>query len=208
MKSIAAFLCLVAFALPAAAQDAQPPPVDPDTLKNLPVPKWARAALASFSKPLHPVIGGVATNGGVGAGIGYNSPDEQRAFTTGKAMFTLRRFWSFEGEIGRRSLSRRSQIGAFAVVRDMGRLDYFGIGPGTDLDNRAAFGLREMTWGARGWFRLAPALRLGTSISAYKPDLRRTNSSSLRPIEAVFADESVPGLASDPLFGRYRAFIE
>ena len=48
-------------------------------------------------------------------------------------MVTVRRYWSLEGEVGRRSLSKRSQIGAFGAVRHMGRLDYFGIGPDTDL---------------------------------------------------------------------------
>ena len=123
-------------------------------------------------------------------------------------MFTLRRFWVLEGEVGRRTLSKRSQLTGFGAVRHMGRLDYFGIGPDTVLENRAAFRLRETTFGTRGWFRPTPGVRVGGSISAYKPDLGRTDSSTVRPIESVFTDVSVPGLAAEPLFGRYRAFVE
>lgn len=174
----------------------------------MPVPNWAKGIIDSFSKPLHPLIGGVATNGGVGAGVGYSSPEDNGWFQNARAMATLRRFWLFEGEVGRRPLSKRSQIGAFGAIRDMGSLDYFGIGPDTDLDNRAAFRLRETTFGTRGWFRPVPAIRVGGGISAYKPDVGPGNSRSIPQIEAVFTDGSAPGFSPEPTFGRYRGFVE
>ena len=206
MKIAAWLLCVLALPLPAVAQQAQTP--SSDDFADLPVPSWGKAVLDSFSKPLHPVIGGVATNGGVGLGVGYNSPEEFGWYRDGKAMFTVRRFWSLEGEIGRRSASKRSQIAAFGVVRDMGRLDYFGIGPDTVLGDRAAFALRETMIGTRGWIRPLPAVRLGGSVAAYLPDLGRTNSRRIRPIETVFPEASVPGFGAEPAFGRYRGFVE
>jgi Omp85 superfamily domain len=206
MKLAALFFSALLVPVTAAAQEPQAPAADSETVENLPVPSWGKAILDSFSKPLHPVIGGVATNGGVGVGVGYDSPDDQRWYQDGRAMFTVRRFWLLEGEVGRRSLSNRAQFGGFGAVRHMGRLDYFGIGPDTDLDDRAAFRLRETTFGARGWFRPMPAVRLGGTVSAYLPDVGRTNSSRIRPIESVFPD--VPGLLSEPTFGRYRGFVE
>ena len=117
----AALFCVLALPLSAAAQEAQT--ASSDTLEKLPVPAWGKAIADSFSKPLHPVIGGVATGGGIGAGIGYDSPRDASWFQNGKAMATYRRYWSLEGEAGRRYASKRSQIGAFGAVRDMGRLD-------------------------------------------------------------------------------------
>ena len=209
MRSAAVLLvCAIALPLPAAAQAPQAQPDSADAFENLPVPPWAKAIVESFSKPLHPIIGGVATNGGVGAGVGYTSPKDSNWFQNGKAMFTFRRFWSLEGEVGRRPPSNRHQIGAFGAVRHMGRLDYYGIGPDTTLDSRAAFRLRESTFGTRGWYRLFPKVRVGGTISAYIPDLGRSSSSRIRPIEEVFNDGSVPGLLAEPTFGRYRGFVE
>jgi hypothetical protein len=123
-------------------------------------------------------------------------------------MVTVRRFWSLEGEMGRRSVSKGSQIAAFAAVRHMPRLDYFGLGPNSSFDDRSGFRLRETTFGARGWFRAIPAVRLGGSVAAYIPDSGRGTSSSVPPIEQVFAPASVPGFDAEPTFGRYRGFVE
>jgi hypothetical protein len=208
MKTKALLLCALMVPLSAAAQSSQTSTNAPDDFGNLPIPSWGQEIIDSFSKPVHPVIGGIASGGGLGFGIGYDSPKDQRWFQEGEAMVTMRRYWSLEGEVGRRSLSERSQIGAFGAVRHMGRLDYFGIGPNSVFDDRSAFRLRETTFGARGWFRLAPAVRLGGSAAAYLPDLGLDSNPSVRSIEEVFSATSVPGLTAEPVFGRYRGFVE
>src|SRR5688500_14212388 len=109
MKLHALLLCALLLPLPAAGQNPQASDTDFD-FGDLPIPSWGRAILDSFSKPLHPVIGGVASSGGVGVGIGYDSPDDERWFREAEAMVTVRRYWSLEGEVGRRSRSKRSQI--------------------------------------------------------------------------------------------------
>jgi len=193
--------------LSAAAQNAQTADTGSD-FGDLPIPSWGQAILDSFSKPLHPVVGGVASSGGVGFGVGYDSPDDERWYREGEAMVTVRRYWSLEGELGRRSLSKRSQIGAFGAIRHMGRLDYFGIGPNTVFENRSAFRLRETSVGTRGWFRPVPAVRIGGSVAAYMPDLGRGTHPSVPSIEEVFEPAAIPGFAAEPTFGRYRGFVE
>jgi Omp85 superfamily domain len=205
MRVAALLVCVLMLPVVAAAQEATTSAAE---FEGLPIPSWGKAVLDSFSKPVHPVIGGVASNGGVGVGVGYNSPEDRTWYREAKAMFTLRRYWSLEGEFGRRSMSKRSQVAVFGAVRHMGRLDYYGIGPNTVRSDRAAFRLRETMVGSRGWVRPLPAVRLGGSISAYVPDLGRTTSRSRRPIEGVFAETSVPGFAAEPTFGRYRGFVE
>ena len=199
--------CALILPLSAAAQNAQTSDTDSD-FGDLPIPSWGEAILDSFSKPLHPVVGGVASSGGIGFGIGYDSPDDERWYREAEATVTVRRYWLLEGEVGRRSLSKRSQIGAFGAVRHMGRLDYFGIGPNTVFEDRSAFRLRETTFGARGWFHPAPPVRIGGSVAAYMPDLGRGAHPSVPSIEEVFAPASIPGFAAEPTFGRYRGFVE
>jgi hypothetical protein len=120
----------------------------------------------------------------------------------------VRRYWSLEGEIGRRSLSKRSQIGAFGAVRHMGRLDYYGLGTNSVLEDRTSFRLRETTIGARGWYQPAPALRVGGSAAIYMPDLGRGTNRAVPSIEEVFPVSSVPGYSAEPSFGRYRGVVE
>ena len=207
MRITALLLCALLAPLSASAQNQQASD-DPSGFGDLPVPSWGQAVLDSFSRPLHPVIGGVASGGGLGFGVGYDSPDDTSWYQQGEAMVTVRRYWSLEGEVGRRSANTRSQIGAFGAVRHMGRLDYFGIGPNTVFEDRSAFRLRETTFGARGWFRPAPIVRVGGTVAAYIPDLGRGTHPSVRSIEEVFAPAAVPGFGAEPMFGRYRGFVE
>jgi hypothetical protein len=190
------------------AQNAQTSTVEPEVLGDLPIPSWGHAIIDSFSKPVHPVIGGVASGGGVGFGVGYDSPKDRRWYQEAEAMVTVRRYWSVEGEVGRRSLSKRSSIAAFGIVRDMGRLDYYGIGPSSVFEDRTSFGLRETTIGGRGWYQAAPAVRLGGSAALYVPDLSRGRNSAVPFIDEVFDVSTVPGYTAEPTFGKYRGVVE
>jgi hypothetical protein len=203
MRSAACLAILLLLPSLGAAQSSSE-----STLESLPVPSWGKAVIDSFSKPLHPIVGGVASGGGLGAGIGYSSPDDVRWFQNAAAMVTVRHYWSFEAETGLRSPSGRSQVGAFGEVRHMGRLDFFGLGPDSHREDRSAFRLRETTIGTRGWFRPAPAVRLGGSLAVYMPDIGPGHSTAAPSIERVFSESSVPGLSAAPTFGRYRGFAE
>jgi hypothetical protein len=208
MRTAALLLCVLLTPLTTAAQSTQTAEGTPSDLGNLPVPGWAQGVIDSFSKPVHPVIGGVASGGGLGFGVGYDSPEDTRWYQQAEAMVTVRRYWSLEGEVGRRSLSQRSQIGAFGAVRHMGRLDYFGIGPQSVFEDRSAYRQREHTFGTRGWFRVTPAVRVGGTVAAYMTDLGPGRSPTVRSIEEVFNPTDVPGFNAQQTFGRYRGFVE
>jgi hypothetical protein len=221
MRSITLLLLVALLPLPVAAQNAPTSAPDaaavgrqtsgnsPEDFENLPVPSWGKAIIDSFSKPVHPIIGGVASGGGLGFGIGYDSPDDARWYTEGEAMITVRRYYTLEGEIGRRSSSKRSQLGVFGGVRHMNRINYFGIGPRTIYDDRASFRLRETTFGTRGWHQLTPLVKLGGGVAVYMPDLGRGANPNIPSIHDKFPEASVPGgFSTEPTFGRYRGFAE
>jgi Omp85 superfamily domain len=205
MRHFTVVLALILLPGLAAAQNAD---TTTDGLEGLPVPPWAARLIDAFDKPLHPVIGGVASGGGIGVGVGYNSPNDRRWYQDAEAMVTARRYWSLEGEAGRQSVSRSFRLGVFGGVREMNRIDYFGIGPDTAVDNRTAFRLRDTTFGTRGWFRPMPAVRLGGSAAIYLPDLGMDANSSVPFITDVFPEAAVPGLSAEPTFGRFRGFAE
>ena len=183
----------------------------PATSRNLPIPTWGQEIIDSFSKPIHPVIGGIASGGGLGFGIGYDSPDDQRWYQEARSDGHHRRYWSLEGEVGRRSLSKCSQIGVFGAVRHMGRLDYFGIGPTQSSTDRSAFRLRETTFGS-AWMvpPCSGSFDSAAAPSRYMPDLGTARRSpSVPSIEDGLSATSVPGIRRhEPTFGRYRGFAE
>jgi hypothetical protein len=172
----------------------------------LPLPPAARAVMDSFGKPLHPIIGGVAPSSGMGVGIGYTTPKTEDWFHNAEARYTLNKYWSVLAETGRQT--QRSRIGLFGQVRDMTRLDFFGLGPDSLRNNRANFALRETSVGAKGWIHATSLLRLGGSAQLYSPDLGRGRSPLVPSIEDSFSSDAVPGLSADPNFGRYRGYAE
>jgi hypothetical protein len=211
MRFVTAFLFAAFLPLSAAAQDTQKAATssnDAADIESLPIPSWARTVLDSFEAPLHPVIGGIAAGGGPAFGMGYDSPDGERWFQEAEAMVSIRRYWALEGEIGRRSLSKRWQFGTFGGVRNMNRIDFFGIGPDTIVADRSAFHLRETTFGARGWHRPLPSVRVGGGAAVYLPQIGRGARRNVPSIEERFSPSAIPGFSSEHTFGRYRGFVD
>ena len=215
MRSI--ILCLTVALMPcsARAQATQTPTPPAQTTQStipdldwLPIPSWGKAVIESFDNPLHPVVGGVASGGGLGFGVGYQSPEADKVYREGQAMYTLRRYWGLEGEVGRRSESKLSQAGVFAMLRDMKRLDFYGIGPDSLEDNRSDFRLREWVLGTRGYYGPTKGFRLGGSASLYEPDLGPGFGSSVPSIERVFPVSEVPGGFDEVTYGRFRGIAE
>jgi hypothetical protein len=121
-------------------------------------------------------------------------------------MVTVNRFWQAEGETGRQT--DRTHLGAFASVRDMARLDFFGIGPDTFRADRTDFRLRETEIGARAWAHASRAWRVGGQAEIYSPQLGSGTSPAVVSIEEHFSAASIPGFAAEPTLGRYRGYVQ
>ena len=142
----------------------------------------------------------------MGVGIGYSTPKNDDWFRNAEARVTVNKYWMVLGETGRQT--QRSRIGLFAQVRDMNRLDFFGLGPDTRRRDRTDFALRETSVGIRGWARATELVRLGGSAQFYSPERRRGQSPLVPSIEQMFSADAVPGLNEDPDFARYRGYVE
>jgi hypothetical protein len=175
------------------------------TQDELPIPSAAKAVLESFEKPLHPILGSVAPGGGIAVGVGYDTPRSQDWFHNASAKVTFSRYWALEAETGRQT--QKSRLGVFAAVRNMNDLDFFGVGSNSVREAESSYRLRESSFGTRGWLRVRPDLRLGGTAQIYSPALG-SGSDLPRSIENVFAPADVPGFEADPLFTRYRGFVE
>ena len=173
--------------------------------KDLPIPPSAQAVLDAFGKPLHPILGSVAPGGGVAFGVGYDTPREQDWFHNASAKVTFAGYWAVEAETGYQT--HKSHLALFGGVRNMNELDFFGIGSKSDRASQSDYRLRETSFGTRGWVRVRPNIRVGGIALMYSPQLG-SGSDALRSIEKVFTSSEVPGFGAEPLFTRYRAFVE
>jgi hypothetical protein len=157
-----------------------------------------------FEKPLHPLVSGVAPGGGIGAGLGYESPGRGPWEASARAIYTMNNYWLGEGTLGFKH--RRGQFEAFGRAREMRRLDYFGSGAGSNLFNRTSYSYRDPVIGAHGGFRVTPWLMLGGRVEQIWPYAR--SGRRLPSVEQVFFPDDAPGLFSQPRFGRYQGSVE
>jgi hypothetical protein len=173
--------------------------------QDFPIPPAAQAILDTFGKPLHPIIGSVAPGGGPALGVGYDTPRSQDWFHNASAKAAFSGYWAVDAETGYQT--HKSHLALFGGVRNMNELDFFGIGSDSDRSNQSDFRLRETSFGTRGWLRVHPDVRLGGMALVYSPRLG-SGSDAPRSIEKIFTPGDVPGFGAEPLFTRYRGYVE
>jgi len=160
----------------------------------------------AFNKPLHPVVNGVASGGGLGVGVGYDFPSRGRWETTTQAIVTVRRYGSAEFDTAYRG--DRLQFEGYARLREMTQLGFFGPGMDSVVADRTNFRLRDPVIGALGSVRVVPWMAVGGRVEALWPDVGRGRSTRHPTIEARFGEGEAPGLTEQPRFGRYQGFVE
>jgi hypothetical protein len=202
---VAAALAAVLFSVPVFAQAPAPPsPNGSDKPSRF---RGVGATLGkAFAAPIHPVVQGVASGGGIGAGIGYDHPSTSRWQISTKAVATIRRYWllEFDSEY----IGDRVEGGAYGRVRDMSRLNFFGAGPGSTKEDWTTFTLRDPLIGAHGAVRLLPAVAIGGRVEELWPRVEGGRHPVRPSIETRFGDADAPGLAQQPRFGRYQTFVQ
>lgn len=166
----------------------------------------AKKAASVFTQPLHPVVKGVAPGGGAGAGIGYDSPERGSWKAAAEAVLTINGYWS-AGLTATRE-TPRSRFAAYGRVRDMGALSFFGPGTNSLVDDRTLFSLRDPVVGVVGSVRVSPWVTAGARVEEFWPQVSSAPSSRYPGTNARFGEALAPGLAEQPRFGRYQAFLD
>jgi len=160
-----------------------------------------------FERPLHPVINNVGPSGGFGVGIGYDLPNLPAGWFAGaEAVVTVRKYWDTTVNAGYARDRLRAE--AFARIREMTQLNFFGLGAQSARANRTNFALRDQVIGTLGSFRVAPWIGVGWRVEQLWPEIGQGRSSTRRTVEELFADEDAPGLAVQPGFGHYRVVLD
>ena len=190
---------------PAAA--AQSSPDSPTRSLRISLPAWGKAVIDSFNKPLHPVVGGVASGGGLGVGVGYDSPDDERLVSGGGS----------DGHHSAILVGGRGSRPAIAVeaIADRGVRHRPAHGPARLLRHRTRHGRSTIgPHSACAKRRSAPAD--GSACSGCSPRRQRiglharsrTSRARQFPRSKRFHATVDPRIRAEPIFGRYRGFAE
>ena len=190
-----------------AVQAQAPPPPSPNgSDKPSPFKGVASKLGAAFDGSFHPVIQGIASGGGIGGGVGYDHPSTGPWQLSTKAVATIRRYWLME--LDSQYTGDRVEGAAYARVRHMSRLNFFGAGPGSARGNWTTFTLRDPLVGAYGAVKVLPALAIGGRVEEIWPQIQGGRHPVRPSIETRFAEIDAPGLIEQPRFGRYQTFVE
>jgi hypothetical protein len=183
------------------AQDAAAElPVTPNTKAYAKIERTIIRIQSVFGRPLHPLISGVGPGGGWGAGVGYDAPGRGPWDFNAKAVYTVKNYWVAEAVAGYKD--RRSQFELFGRGREMGRLDYYGLGPASNLFDRTSYKFRDPVVGALGKFRVTPWLALGGRAEEMWP---YASSGDRNPsVASRFYPTFAPGLFSPHRYGRFQ----
>ncbi|HEX8293446.1 MAG TPA: hypothetical protein VF570_16920, partial [Pyrinomonadaceae bacterium] len=172
---------------------------------------------------VHAVFGGVAPGGGLGGGVGYGrrgrSGDWQHQFdVSGRA--TVRKYWALDANLRLTKMSSgfgkcdefgpqgALKMNLYGQVRDMPRLDYFGLGPSSGEEDRAVYHYRE---GVVGFDISKPSSRLcwldvGGAVEGIFPDLVTITNPTVNSVERAYDEASAPGLAAQPAYLHLAAY--
>lgn len=170
------------------------------------IDKTGKRLVALYDRPLHPVLGGVATGGGAGGGLEYNAPLSGRWHAEAKAVYTIRRYWSTGLGVGYRG--DRAIIETYARVRDMSRVVFYGPGIESAITSRTNFHMRDRVIGSAASTRVVSWLSLGARVEQLWPDVGPGRSPTIPSIEQQFDEGDAPGLTLQPRFGRYEGSLD
>ncbi|HEX3184694.1 MAG TPA: hypothetical protein VHQ94_07850 [Pyrinomonadaceae bacterium] len=175
---------------------------------------------------IKPSFGGVVPGSGFGGGVGYsfldrtekddgNSSTVWQTHFDADAIFTIRKYWQITGALNLLKTKSRFtprfgdnlEINVYGQVKDMQRLDYFGIGPETDRRDLAEYHLRESVIGADIATPVSGWLDIGGAVEGIWPRLTTITDPTVRSVNAAYNDATAPGLLSDPSYIRVAGYL-
>jgi hypothetical protein len=90
----------------------------------------------------------------------------------------------------------------------MKRLNFFGLGSDSDVEDRTSFTLRDPVVGVVSSARVTRNVSIGGRVEQMWPAVDPGQNPRYPSIEQRFTDADAPGLSEQPRFGRYEVFVE
>ena len=159
---------------------------------------------------LFPKLGGVETGQGFGLGLQYRRDfgrkREVQFFTSG--IGTLADAWRYDLGVSAPELADgRVGLDFSASHRDLTRVDFYGLGPDSELADRTSYKLEDTSFDAE--LRLRPFrryLELGLTAGSLAVNTGSGNRAGVPSTEDLFGAAALPGLADQTDFTRFGGF--
>jgi hypothetical protein len=158
--------------------------------------------LAGTPPGFYPALGSVYPGGGLALGPGYRKFTGESALLDLHALYSIKTYKRIEAAFRSPGHARgRLEFEGRAGWMDAPRIDYFGVGPGTDRQDGTVFRLREtyagggISWRPVRWFQVGAS----GAYEAYDQDSGTGRKTS---IEGRFTPATAPRLGEDPTFAR------
>jgi outer membrane protein assembly factor BamA len=157
----------------------------------------------------YPKIGNITAGSGFSFGPAYRKPGlfgghaDFSAF--GAASF--QRYWMLDTRLTLPRLAReRVSVDVHAQRYEFPEEDFFGLGPNSQRTNEVAYGMASSVFGGTGSVRPKRWLSVGTGVDYLTPHVSTLGDG--RRIDALFNEQTAPGLAVQPNFLRYELFAD
>ena len=164
------------------------------------------------------VVGSVAPGSGLAGGIGYGlrrpNPNWQLQLDT-SARVSIKKYWEIDGNLRLTKTSSSTtapidlsnlKINIYGFVKDMPRIDFFGLGPDSREEDRAVFHYREAVIGGDISRPINRAFDIGGAVEGIWPDLVRISNPTVTSVERKYTEATAPGLTSQPPYLHVAAF--
>jgi hypothetical protein len=170
-----------------------------------------RAIFILDREGFYPKLGSLTVGSGFAYGLGFRDRDllnNYGALDTWIAGST-RGYFAAEGRIRFPELAnKRLLVEGWAGRRDYAGEYFFGLGPHSDRDAQADYGLRSTIVGVSSGVRPFRKLIVGGSLEYLTPSVGRGNDDSLPDVEDVFTEEEAPGISQRADFLRTHGYVE
>lgn len=173
------------------------------------VEAFSKTLSALFDRPLHPLVDTVAPRGWGGVGFeAVRLPAGQPLTWRAQAIVTFHGYADAEGTVRYEHRDVRTEL--FGRVRDMTRLDYWGLGGASSAADRSDFEYLDRSAGVQVSVPIAglAAWRAGGRIERLWPSIRPGSEEDLPSLTDRYTDADTPGLGTQPVFTVYMASID
>jgi hypothetical protein len=164
------------------------------------------------------VIGSVVPGSGLAGGVGYGwrqtNPNWQLQLDT-SARVSIKNYWELDGNLRLTKTSSSTtapvdlsnlKMNIYGFVKDMPRLDFFGLGPNSREEDRAVFHYREAVIGTDISTPVNRVLDIGGAVEGIWPNLVRIANPTVTSVERKYTEATAPGLTSQPPYLHVAAF--
>ncbi len=190
-------------------------PAEPDKVEKKLLILKERNVLQNFGggvEGFFPKIGGVATGQGFALGLQYNKKGlagGQLDLSTSGSVTTARSQRYYLGLKAPRLAGDLLELGFAAEQRNLTQVDFYGLGPESDLEDRTSFRLEDTNIGGSVAFKpVGRFVRAGFQGGILNVNTGAGQRANTPSTEELFSPSVIPGLADQTNFLRGGPFVE